>query len=141
MAPPPVTDPHVVLIDARTMSSCGCPISIGPHAAGVGCWVSWATSRSSAGSTASASGTARPIWCSSTRPIRLPGHTSGRTLASTISPSMPPTRAQVDAMVAAAPGHGWSLLFADRHPHAGGLDRYAAYLENTDGYEAEIVAP
>jgi len=50
-------------------------------------------------------------------------------------------RAQVDAMVAAAPGHGWSLLFADRHPHAGGLDRYAAYLENTDGYEAEIVAP
>ena len=50
-------------------------------------------------------------------------------------------RDQVDAIVAAAPGHGWSLLFADRHPHAGGPDQYAAYLENDDGYEAEIVAP
>jgi catechol 2,3-dioxygenase-like lactoylglutathione lyase family enzyme len=50
-------------------------------------------------------------------------------------------QAQVDALAAAAPGHGWSLLFADRHPHAGGPDHYAAYLEDTDGYEAEIVAP
>jgi catechol 2,3-dioxygenase-like lactoylglutathione lyase family enzyme len=50
-------------------------------------------------------------------------------------------RAQVDALTAAAPAHGWSLLFANRHPHAGGPDQYAAYLENADGYEVEIVAP
>jgi catechol 2,3-dioxygenase-like lactoylglutathione lyase family enzyme len=49
-------------------------------------------------------------------------------------------RAQVDALTAAAPGHGWSLLFADRHPHAGGPDHYAAYLEDADGYEVELVA-
>ena len=27
------------------------------------------------------------------------------------------------------------------HPHAGGLDHYAAYLEDRDGYEVELVAP
>jgi catechol 2,3-dioxygenase-like lactoylglutathione lyase family enzyme len=48
--------------------------------------------------------------------------------------------ATVDALVAEAPAHGWSLLFADRHPHAGGPDTYAAYLEDRDGYEAELVA-
>jgi hypothetical protein len=32
------------------------------------------------------------------------------------------------------------LLFPDRHPHAGGPDHYAAYLENTDGFEVELVA-
>jgi hypothetical protein len=36
--------------------------------------------------------------------------------------------------------HGWTLLFPDRHPHAGGPDHYAAYLENTDGFEVELVA-
>ena len=29
---------------------------------------------------------------------------------------------------------------ADRHLHAGGPRHYAAYLEDTDGYEAELVA-
>jgi len=46
----------------------------------------------------------------------------------------------VDELVSAAPAHGWRLLFADRHPHAGGPGHYAAYLENDDGYEAELVA-
>jgi catechol 2,3-dioxygenase-like lactoylglutathione lyase family enzyme len=46
----------------------------------------------------------------------------------------------VDRLVAAAPGHGWSLMFADRHPFAGGPDNYAAYLENVDGFEVELVA-
>jgi catechol 2,3-dioxygenase-like lactoylglutathione lyase family enzyme len=46
----------------------------------------------------------------------------------------------VDDLVAAAPDHGWRLLFADRHPHAGGPDQYAAYLEDADGFEAELVA-
>ncbi len=49
-------------------------------------------------------------------------------------------RGQVDALVAAAPEHGWSLLFPERHPHAGGPDHYAAYLENVDGFEIELVA-
>lgn len=50
------------------------------------------------------------------------------------------TRDEVDRLVAAAAVHGWILLFPDQHPNAGGPDHYAAYLENGDGYEVEIVA-
>jgi catechol 2,3-dioxygenase-like lactoylglutathione lyase family enzyme len=50
------------------------------------------------------------------------------------------TRGQVDALVAEAGEHGWTLLFADRHPHAGGPEHYAGYLEDTDGFEIELVA-
>lgn len=46
--------------------------------------------------------------------------------------------AEVDRLTAAAPAHGWSLMFADRHPHAGGPETYAAYLEDAWGYEAEL---
>ena len=49
-------------------------------------------------------------------------------------------RADVDALVAAAPASGWSLMFADKHPYAGGPDHYAAYLEDAYGYEVELVA-
>jgi catechol 2,3-dioxygenase-like lactoylglutathione lyase family enzyme len=49
-------------------------------------------------------------------------------------------REQVDKLAAAAPEHGWTLLFPDRHPHAGGPGHYAAYLASTDGYEVELVA-
>lgn len=48
--------------------------------------------------------------------------------------------AAVDRLVAAAPAHGWSLLFPERHPYAGGPDTYAAYLEDGYGYEVELVA-
>lgn len=48
--------------------------------------------------------------------------------------------AQLDALTERAVDHGWTLLFADRHPHAGGDDHYAAYLENSDGFEVELVA-
>jgi len=48
--------------------------------------------------------------------------------------------AAVDDLAAAAPAHGWQLLFADRHPHAGGTQHYAAYLEDVDGFEVELVA-
>jgi probable phosphoglycerate mutase len=41
---------------------------------------------------------------------------------------------------AAAGRRGWSLLFADRHPHAGGPEHYAAYLEDAAGFEVELVA-
>jgi catechol 2,3-dioxygenase-like lactoylglutathione lyase family enzyme len=49
--------------------------------------------------------------------------------------------AQIEKLVAVAPSNGWRLMFADRHPHAGGEGHYAAYLENVDGFEAELVAP
>lgn len=49
-------------------------------------------------------------------------------------------RAAVDALAAAASGHGWQPLFADRFPWAGGPEHYAAYLENADGFEVEVVA-
>ena len=50
------------------------------------------------------------------------------------------TRQRVDALAAAGPQHGWTLLFPDLHPHAGGPDHYAAYLANTDCFEVELVA-
>ena len=50
------------------------------------------------------------------------------------------TRRDVDDLTADAVAHGWRLLFADRHPHAGGPDHYAAYLEDADGFEVELVA-
>jgi catechol 2,3-dioxygenase-like lactoylglutathione lyase family enzyme len=46
----------------------------------------------------------------------------------------------VDTLTAQAPKHGWTLLFPDRHPYAGGKDHYAAYLEDADGFEVELVA-
>lgn len=50
------------------------------------------------------------------------------------------TSERVEQLVTDAPAHGWRLLFADRHPYAGGQQHYAAYLENTEGYEVELVA-
>ncbi len=50
------------------------------------------------------------------------------------------TPAECEALVSQALDHGWSLLFADRHPHAGGDDHYAGYLANADGFEVELVA-
>jgi catechol 2,3-dioxygenase-like lactoylglutathione lyase family enzyme len=50
------------------------------------------------------------------------------------------TPAELDALVAEAPAHGWTPLFADRHPFAGGPDHRAAYLEDGDGYEVELVS-
>jgi catechol-2,3-dioxygenase len=50
------------------------------------------------------------------------------------------TSDQVDDLVARAGEHGWALLFADRHPHAGGAEHYAGYLEDADGFEVELVA-
>ncbi|MBO0802288.1 MAG: VOC family protein [Nocardiopsaceae bacterium] len=48
--------------------------------------------------------------------------------------------ADVDALTAAGPAHGWTLLFPEAHPHAGGKDHYAAYLTSADGFEVELVA-
>lgn len=46
----------------------------------------------------------------------------------------------VDELTAEAIGHGWKLLFADLHPHAGGPAHDAAYLEDGGGFEVELVA-
>ncbi len=51
-----------------------------------------------------------------------------------------PNRSQVDQLTAEALLHGWQLMFSDLHPYAGGPQHYAAYLENSDGFEAELVA-
>lgn len=48
--------------------------------------------------------------------------------------------AAVDAVMADAPANGWSPLYQDRYPHAGGPDHYAGWLENSDGFKAEVVA-
>jgi catechol 2,3-dioxygenase-like lactoylglutathione lyase family enzyme len=50
------------------------------------------------------------------------------------------SRELVDELTAEALLHGWKLMFADEHPFAGGPQHYAAYLENADGFEAELVA-
>ena len=49
-------------------------------------------------------------------------------------------RELVDDLTAEALLHGWRLMFPDEHPFAGGPQHYAAYLENADGFEAELVA-
>ncbi|MGW4598718.1 VOC family protein [Streptomyces sp. NPDC004457] len=48
--------------------------------------------------------------------------------------------ATAEALAAEATQHGWRLLFPHLHPHAGGEEHYAAYLENEDGFEIELVA-
>lgn len=48
--------------------------------------------------------------------------------------------ANVDAIMREAPDHGWTPLYHDRYPHAGGEDYYAGWLENTAGFKAEVVA-
>nr|WP_297426478.1 VOC family protein [uncultured Actinotalea sp.] len=50
------------------------------------------------------------------------------------------SRTDLDALVVDALEHGWALMFPDRHPHAGGPDTYAAYLEDAAGFEVELVA-
>jgi len=46
----------------------------------------------------------------------------------------------LDQLVTGALGHGWTILFPELHPHAGGPGTYAGYLTNTDGFEVEVVA-
>jgi len=51
------------------------------------------------------------------------------------------SRHDVDAVWESAPEHGWSQLYTDRHPWAGGPDHYAAFLENGERFKVELVAP
>ncbi len=48
-------------------------------------------------------------------------------------------RARLDRLRAESTEHGWHELFADRYPHAGGQQHTALYLENSEGFEVEVV--
>jgi catechol 2,3-dioxygenase-like lactoylglutathione lyase family enzyme len=72
-------------------------------------------------------------------PDRVPGHDRMRSGLNHLA-LVAGSRADVDAIAAEAAAHGWSLMFRDRHPFAGGADHYAAYVENEDGFEVELVA-
>ncbi|GAA1020382.1 MULTISPECIES: VOC family protein [Amycolatopsis] len=48
--------------------------------------------------------------------------------------------ATVEQLAADAARHGWQLMFPEKHPHAGGAAHYAAYLQNDDGFEVELVS-
>ncbi len=50
------------------------------------------------------------------------------------------TADRVDALLKEGVEHGWKALFADKYPHAGGAGHYAAYLENSAGFEVELIA-
>lgn len=50
-----------------------------------------------------------------------------------------PDRLTLDRVRAEAAGHGWSELFGDRYPHAGGAQHTALYLEDREGLEVELV--
>ncbi len=45
----------------------------------------------------------------------------------------------VDRLASQARTHGSTLLFPDRHPQAGDAEHYAAYPEDGDGFEVELV--
>ena len=47
----------------------------------------------------------------------------------------------LELLRAQASAHGWQELFTDRYPHAGGAAHTALFLENSQGFEVEIVAP
>ena len=51
------------------------------------------------------------------------------------------SRPALDRLVEEASAHGWGLLFAERHPYAGGAEHVAAYLEDSQGFEVELVVP
>lgn len=49
-------------------------------------------------------------------------------------------RDQLDRLRQECAAHGWSELFADRYPHAGGPQHTALFIENGEGFEVELVA-
>jgi hypothetical protein len=49
------------------------------------------------------------------------------------------SRELLDRLRAESSAHGWHELFADRYPHAGGDQHVALYVENSEGFEVEVV--
>lgn len=48
-------------------------------------------------------------------------------------------REQLDQLRTQCTSHGWTELFGDLFPHAGGPSHTALFLENAEGFELEIV--
>lgn len=51
------------------------------------------------------------------------------------------SRAQVDEVAAWVKASGHRLLYADKHPFAGGPNYYAVFCEDPDRMKLEVVAP
>jgi catechol 2,3-dioxygenase-like lactoylglutathione lyase family enzyme len=51
------------------------------------------------------------------------------------------SRAQVDTVARWVKDSGNTLLYADRHPYAGGPNYYAVFFEDPDRIKLEVVAP
>ncbi len=51
------------------------------------------------------------------------------------------SRQQVDEIARKLRGRGVTILYADKHPFAGGKDHYAKYFEDLDRMKVELVAP
>lgn len=51
------------------------------------------------------------------------------------------SRQQVDAIANWAKANGYTLLYEDKHPYAGGPTYYAVFLEDPDRFKLEVVAP
>ncbi|MCB9357449.1 MAG: VOC family protein [Calditrichaeota bacterium] len=51
-----------------------------------------------------------------------------------------PTKANVDDLTAKLRARGIIILYADRHPHAGGPESYAVFFEDPDRIKVEVVA-
>lgn len=49
------------------------------------------------------------------------------------------SRKKLDEIRQNALGWGWQELFAEKYPHAGGDEHTALYLENSEGFEVELV--
>ena len=50
------------------------------------------------------------------------------------------TADEVEELVGSLRDRGTRLLYEDRHPYAGGVDHYAAFVEDPDGLKVELVA-
>ena len=48
-------------------------------------------------------------------------------------------RVELDRLRAECGRHGWTELFADRYPNAGGPEHTALFIENDEGFEVELV--
>jgi L-amino acid N-acyltransferase YncA len=77
---------------------------------------------------------------SSNGPRRSPRPATTAAVLASITSRCTPEQVRIDEVAERALAHGWRPLFADRYPHAGGPGHYAAYLENADGFEVELVA-
>ena len=51
------------------------------------------------------------------------------------------SRAQVDTIAEWVRQNGYTLLYEEHHPYAGGPDYYAVYCEDPDRIKLEVVAP